>query len=107
MGIVEGMHISIVEKEFEDLYNQWRYNKDGTARFYGGETKSEVRRRILQGLNFYADTTAHRNIAISSHGIAISQMMLYLGLECPDIPNGAILHLSQENGIWQYHELIH
>lgn len=106
MGIVEGMHISVVEKEFDDLYHQWRYNKEGTTRFKNGETKSEVRRRILQGLNFYADTTAHRNIAISSHGIAISQMMLYLGIECPDIPNGAILHLSQENGNWQYHDLI-
>lgn len=106
MGIIEGMHISVVEKKFGETYDQWRHNKNGTIRFKGGETKSEVRTRILEGLNFYDENTSHDNIGISSHGIAISQMMQYLGQNCSDVPNGAVLHLSRENGKWKYHELI-
>lgn len=107
MGVVEGMHISVVEKEFADLYNQWRNDKTGSIRFKGGETKSEVRRRIFSGLNYYAENTPHPNIGISSHGIAISQIMQYLGHECSDVPNGAILHISHQAQNWQYHEFLH
>lgn len=106
MGIVEGMHISVVEKNFGKIYEQWRHNPNGTIRFKGGETKSEVRKRILEGLNFYDENTPHDNIGISGHGIAISQMMQYLGETCSDVPNGAVLHLSRHEGKWHYHELI-
>ena len=106
MGVVEGLHISIVEKNYTELYEQWKNNKQGSTRFKGGETKAEVRRRILQALNYYAECTPYRNIAISSHGIAISQMMQYLGFDCHDVPNGAILHLTYEPRSWQFVELI-
>ena len=36
MGIVEGMHISYVEKYFSDLYYKWRNNPNGNIRFVGG-----------------------------------------------------------------------
>lgn len=106
MGDVEGMHISIVEKQFAELYDQWRNNKAGNVRFKGGETKAEVRHRILQGLNHYAENTPYHNIGISSHGIAISQMMQYLGIDCSDVPNGAILHLSYQPPKWHYNEFL-
>ena len=106
MGIVEGMHISSVEKNFSELYFKWRNDKSGTARFAGGETKQEVRARILDGLKHYSDNTSHQNIGISSHGIAISQIMQHLGYPCSNIPNGAILHISHHLSNWQYHELI-
>ena len=107
MGLVEGMHISIVEKNFAQLYKKWRSDKQGNTRFAGGESKSEVRQRILQGLTFYAESTPHRNIAISSHGIAISQMMQYLKIPCSDVPNGAVLHVSYNTPSWQFVEFIH
>ncbi len=107
MGLVEGMHISIVEKKFTKLYNKWRTDKQGKTRFAGGESKHEVRKRILQGLTFYAENTPHRNIAISSHGIAISQMMQYLNIPCSNVPNGAILHLLYDKPSWQFIEFIH
>jgi probable phosphoglycerate mutase len=106
MGIVEGMHINYVEKKFPELYFKWRHDKSGTARFAGGENKFEVRTRILDGLNHYSNNTRHQNIGISSHGIAISQIMQYLGIPCSNVPNGAILHISHPLSNWQYHELI-
>lgn len=106
MGIVEGMHISYVEKNFSELYTKWRNDKNGNTRFAGGETKHEVRQRILEGLNHYSYNTTHQNIGISSHGIAISQIMQHLGLSCSSVPNGAILHISHHLSNWQYHELI-
>lgn len=106
MGIVEGMHISYVEKNFSELYSKWRHDKNGTARFAGGESKQEVRARILDGLNHYSNNTTHQNIGISSHGIAISQIMQYLGYPSPNVPNGAILHISHHLSNWQYHEII-
>ena len=48
----------------------------------------------------------HQNIGISSHGIAISQIMQHLGYPCSNVPNGAILHISHHLSNWQYHELI-
>ena len=106
MGIVEGMHISYVEKNFSELYFNWRNNKNGDTRFAGGETKQEVRARILDGLNHYSDNPIHQNIGISSHGIAISQIMQHFGIPCSNVPNGAILHISHHSTDWQYHELI-
>ncbi len=106
MGMVEGMHISLVEKNFAEIYDKWRNDPSGSVRFKGGETKGEVRQRILQGLKFYAETSKHHNIAISSHGIVLSQMMQHLGLNKCDIPNGSILHLSYHNPNWQYHEFL-
>ena len=106
MGIAEGLHISIVEKKYSKLYQKWRYYPNSNIRFAGGESKLEVRKRILDGLEYYATIPQHSNIGISSHGIAISQIMQHLGLSCPSVNNGAILHISRNSSNWQYHELI-
>lgn len=106
MGIVEGMHISWVEKNFAETYSKWRNDKSGKTRFTGGESKQEVRKRIFDGLSHYANNTNHQNIGISSHGIALSQIMQHLGVPRYDIPNGAILHISHHSSVWKYHDFI-
>ena len=107
MGIIEGMHFSIVEKKYQNLYNQWRMDKNGNTRFAGGETKHEVRNRIINGLNYYATETSYQNVGISSHGIAISQILQFLGHNQTDIPNGSILHISYKHPDWSYNDFIH
>ncbi len=107
MGIIEGMHISIVEKEYQNLYNQWRTDTNGNTRFTGGETKQEVRNRIINGLNYYATKTTYQNIGISSHGIAISQILQHLGYKYTNISNGSILHISYNHPSWLYNDFIH
>lgn len=108
MGEAEGMHISVAEKKFAKLYRRWRSSKpqDADACFLNGETKAEVRHRIFEALNFYATETDYQNIAVSGHGITLSQVLLYFRINRSDIPNGAILHLSFQNGHWKYEELM-
>lgn len=105
MGIVEGMHISEVEADYAELYHRWRNCRldDTTTRFPNGETKAEVRKRIFEALEYYADKTAYRQIAVSGHGITISQILLTLGIVRSDIPNGSVAHLSRKNRKWHFH----
>ena len=105
MGIIEGMHISTAEKQYAQTYHLWRTNPQGHIRFTNGETKSEVRQRLISGLCHHATNTPHQNIGISSHGIIISQILFCFGLNQTDIPNGAILHISNHNNNWLYHDL--
>ncbi len=108
MGIIEGMHISAAEKKFPEVYRHWRSTapEDAATRFEEGETKAEVRKRIFEALNYYARQTSYRNIAVSGHGITISQILLYFNILRSNIPNGSILHLTYLNGEWHYDGLI-
>ena len=106
MGIIEGMHISVAEKKYADIYAKWRSKPNSDTCFQGGETKSEVLKRVLSGLNHHLIHTPHFNIGISSHGIVLSQILQYLGQDLSNIPNGSILHISYNHPHWQYHEFI-
>lgn len=108
MGVVEGMLISEVEKRYAALYDKWRHCRldDTTTRFENGETKYEVRRRVWAALNHYARHTPFHNFAVSGHGITLSQVMLHLGINNPDIPNGAVIHLTYDRGLWQYRDFV-
>lgn len=105
MGIVEGMHITDVENKYAELYQRWRNCRldDTTTRFPDGETKAEVRKRIFEVLEYFADKTSYRQIAVSGHGITISQILLTLGIVRSDIPNGSVAHLSRKNRKWHFH----
>lgn len=104
MGVVEGMHVSEVAEKYRDLYAQWQNCglNDKTTRFENGETKAEVRKRIFTALSEYAENTPYKNIAISAHGITISQALLVFNIKKSNIPNGSILHLSYHNRHWKY-----
>ncbi len=104
MGIIEGMHISVAEQKFAALYKHWRSNnpQDAEVCFENGETKAAVRRRIFAALNHYALQTPYQNIAVSGHGITISQTLLYFGVSRANIPNGSILSLRHDAAGWQY-----
>ncbi len=104
MGIAEGMHTSEIERRYGTLYQKWRNCKleDTQTRFDGGETKAEVRARIFEALNEYVSETRYINIAVSAHGIIISQILLALGIELSDIPNGTVMQLAYKNSRWQF-----
>ena len=71
-----------------------------------GETQRQVRQRIWAGLNRWANDNKYKTIAISSHGIAITQIMGALNTPSQDVKNGAILHLRKDNDQWQIIEMI-
>lgn len=104
VGIIEGMHYTDVEKEFGDLYKRWRScaMNDTETKFKNGETKMQVRQRVFKALTKYAKESKYRNFAISAHGIIIMQVLLAMGIEKNDIPNGSVVHLTYQSSTWNF-----
>ena len=104
VGEIEGMHYTEIQEKFGEKYRQWRSSDSRyeNIRFAGGESKKEVRERVFAGLTDYALHSPHSVIAVSSHGIMLSQVLLALGLEACDIPNGAVVCLAYRDGNWQF-----
>lgn len=102
VGEIEGMHYTDIQAKFGEKYQQWRSSdpRFENLRFEGGESKKEVRERVFSGLNDYALHSPYSVIAVSSHGIMLSQLLLALGREHENIPNGAVLCLSYRDGLW-------
>lgn len=108
VGEIEGMHYTEIQEKFGEKYRQWRSSDSRyeNIRFAGGESKKEVRERVFAGLTDYALHSPHSFIAVSSHGIMLSQVLLALGLEAGDIPNGAVVCLAYRDGNWQFKDFI-
>lgn len=103
VGEIEGMHYTEIASKFGEKYQQWRSSdkKYENLHFKGGESKKEVRQRVFEGLQEYAEQSPYQTIAISSHGIMLTQLMIALGLEGTDVPNGSILCLSYQDSQWK------
>ena len=103
VGEIEGMHHTEIAAKFGEKYKQWRSLdvKYENLRFEGGESKKEVRQRVFDGLNQYAKKSPYQTIAVSSHGIMLSQLMIALGQNGTDIPNGSILCLTYQDENWK------
>lgn len=103
VGEIEGLHHTVISEKFGEKYQQWRSSdkKYDDLRFEGGESKREVRTRVFDGLNDYAEHSPYQNIAISSHGIMLTQTLIALGKEGVEIPNGSILSLEYNDGQWK------
>ena len=99
VGIAEGLHYTKAQQKFGDLDRQWRSDdpKYIDIHFENGESKRDVQKRIFKALNEYAQNPDYQNIAVSGHGITLSQTLMALNVEQPDIPNGAIIHLQYDN----------
>ncbi len=109
VGEIEGLHYTVVQEKFKEKYQQWR-SIDSTfqdVKFEAGESKRDVRTRIFDVLNDYANKTLYTYIAVSGHGILLSQLLLSLGHHISDIPNASILHLTYQHHQWTFEEMIH
>ena len=108
VGEIEGLHYKIVQEKFKEKYNNWRSldEKYLDLSFTGGESKRQVRTRVFNGLNEYARNSALNFIAISGHGILISQVLLALKQPIKDVPNGSILHLTYQDNQWNFESFI-
>jgi broad specificity phosphatase PhoE len=100
--VVEGMnYLDAKDKyseEFEKMHSQG--NEYDETCYPKGETRRQVRERIFDGLEYWAGVNKYNKIAISSHGIMLSQILFALGERKTDIENGAILHIRKENDKW-------
>lgn len=108
VGVIEGLTYDEVLRQHGELYKKWRSSdRDKTdVCFENGETRKNVRRRVFDALNFYAEDSRYDNIAVSGHGIIVIQALLALGIEQNDIPNGSVVHLSYEQKQWDSHGFV-
>ena len=103
MGVVEGMHVQDVAKKFPELYKKWQNCclSDKTTHFENGETKRQVRQRVFSALEQYAQSK-YNNIAISGHGITLTETLHALDIDKDEVDNGEIIHLQYDNDNWHY-----
>lgn len=103
VGEIEGMHYADIADKFGEKYRQWRSSdpKYENLRFAGGESKKDVRQRVFEGLLQYAENSPYSVMAVSSHGIMLTQLLIALGQNGRDVPNGSILCLTFDDGRWQ------
>ena len=89
------MHFQEVLDIYGQEYQKWRNVKDTDLEFCfpDGESKGSVRKRAFGLLNHYIQNTDYQYIAISTHGIFLSQLCLGLNYPVSEIKNGQILHL--------------
>ena len=106
VGESEGMHYTDIQNKYGEKYQQWRSLdcKYENMCFEGGETKKQVRQRVFGGLEDYAENSAYDILAISSHGIMLSQVLIAMKVGVVDVKNGAILHIFYEDGKWKVAE---
>lgn len=104
VGVVEGMHYTKVQGLYGELYKRWRSPnlEDMNVCFENGETREHVRKRIFEGLNYYAQNSSYQNIAISGHGITLAQTLIALNANNLEIKNGAVIHITWDNNKWQF-----
>ena len=102
VGVVEGMHYLEAKEKYSEEFEKMHSNgkEYDESSYPDGETRKQVRERVFNGLEYWAENNNYNKIAISSHGIMLSQILFALGENKTDIPNGAILHIRKENDSW-------
>ncbi len=107
VGVVEGMHYTKIRDEYTDIFNKMHTpgNEFEDVCYPEGESKKQVRERVFAGLEEWANKN-YSSIAISSHGIMLTQTLIALGEKIDDVKNGAILHIKKENNQWRIVEWI-
>ena len=103
VGVAEGMHYTQALEKFGELYRKWRSSKtqDEDICFENGESKRQVRQRVFSALEQYAQSK-YNNIAISGHGITLTETLHALNIDKEDVDNGEIIHLQYDNDNWRY-----
>lgn len=108
VGEIEGLHYTKVQEKFGEKYKKWHSLDEEyiDLRFEGGESKRDVRLRVFEALNEYANNPSYNYIAVSGHGILLSQTLLALNQSVSEIKNGCIVHLIRKNNQWIYVDIV-
>ena len=98
VGEIEGLHYTVIQEKYGMKYHKWRSSdrQYENMRFNGGESKKEVRTRVLEGLKDYAEHSPYTCMAVSSHGIMLTQLLIAFDQRAIDVPNGGILEITYD-----------
>ena len=107
VGQAEGLYRNDIAIKFPEVYAKWCSGdeKYKDVCYPGGESREHAKLRIFEGLEYWA-SKKYNVVAISAHGIMLSQIMSALGKNMRDIPNGTILHIRKEKDKWKIIELL-
>lgn len=108
VGVIEGLHHTEATAKYGEDYAKWR-DRDNLYPdfcFEGGESKSQVCKRVFEGLKQKADNAGYDVMAVASHGIMLGQVLIALGVPDRKIDNGSILHVIYDNQNWHFGSLI-
>lgn len=108
VGVIEGLHYTEATAKYGEDYVKWRNRENlwPDFCFEGGESKSAVKKRVFEGLHEWAENSDYEAIAIASHGIMLGQTLIAIGVADQEVDNGSILHISYDNGQWQFVEMV-
>ena len=110
VGVVEGMHYTEIQKQYPEIFTQLHQSeidKCFDVCYPQGETKRQVQQRLWQGLNDWGrNEQNYHNIAVSSHGIAISLVLHSFNINVNDVKNGTRIHLREDNNQWKVIKMI-
>lgn len=109
VGKVEGLLHSEIEDKYPEKYRLWKSSAcefDNIACFDGGETKKQIRERVMAALNDYAENSKYKVLAVATHKVVLEQILIALKAGYIEVKNGAILHVVYNNGNWIFKKWI-
>ena len=74
-GELEGMPLDVLQREFPELWARNQAQRDDNFRWPGGETYSEFRARILDGVRGIASAHRGGRVTVVTHAGVISQVL--------------------------------
>lgn len=98
-GVAEAMTFEEVRRQFRDIAEVVscpQIDKLDVC-FPGGESVGELRRRVLVAVNEIAES-GYRRIGLAIHGGTMNNLLTYLGVENPKVPNCGCIHVVYNDG---------
>ena len=103
LGTADGVVVEKLPKKSREILQQWfSSDKNNNPRFQNGESKTELRQRVLSALNDYAADNSFQNIAVSSHNFSIIEALQSMNISKQQLDNGEIVHLQYDGNNWKY-----
>lgn len=109
VGVIEGMKWQDIANEYGEQYKKWKSEKLEFLDFSmpKGESKRQVRERVLGKIVSIADEKKYETVAISGHGITLSQVLQALtNSEEMEIPNASAILIEYKDGNFINHGFV-
>jgi 2,3-bisphosphoglycerate-dependent phosphoglycerate mutase len=104
-GDAQGKTVGEIKEQFgEEFDNRWSESNpdDDFMRFPNGESKIEVRERVLSAIGEFSVNSSYNSIGISTHGFVLKQMLIVCGNQnFHGLTNCEIVHIELETDMYK------